>query len=314
MRQPPTELLSGVVCFSNNEPPSPQPKTMRPRSHSWYFLIFLSAACVRPPIPQPGQPITPAPLPTQMPVPSVASSWIFNYAPGALSYEVSRSAAIANQSDSGSHQEISTNATHELITLEPAGDTIRFTATVDTFSTTTQGMIGPAQLVQLPVQLSGSFVGDSLAISADSTTQKCNLVGSALSADLHNLLVHLPTQLTQGMRWRDSLEINACQGMIPMTVRLARSYVVSGEITYQANPILVVQRTDTIQAHGEGAQQQHRVTVDANGTGNAVYYMSPREGRVLRLGMAQDLDLLITTSGRTHRFKQSSKQDFNLVR
>jgi hypothetical protein len=116
------------------------------------------------------------------------------------------------------------------------------------------------------------------------------------------------------MRWRDSLEVNACQGMIPMTVQLARSYVVSGEMTYQATPILVVERTDTIQAHGEGAQQQHRVTVDASGTGNAVYYMSPREGRVLRLGMTQDLNLVITTSGMTHRFKQSSKQDFNLVR
>jgi hypothetical protein len=249
-----------------------------------------------------------------MPVPSVASSWIFNYAPGALSYQVFRSAAITNQSDSGSHQELSTNATHELITLEPAGDTIRFTATIDTFSTTTHGTIGPPQLVQLPVQLSGSFVGDSLAILTDSTTQKCNLVGSALSVDLHNLLVHLPTHLSQGMRWKDSLEVNACQGMIPMTVHMARSYVVSGEITYQNNPILVVQRTDTIQAHGEGAQQQHRVTVDANGTGNAVYYMSPREGRVLRLGMAQDLNLAITTSGTTHRFKQSSKQDFNFVR
>jgi hypothetical protein len=227
---------------------------------------------------------------------------------------VSRSAVIESQSDSASHQEISTNITHESLTLEPTGDTVRFTATVDTFATTSQGTIGPVQLAQLPVLLSGSFVGDSLAILADSTPEKCNLAGSALSADLHNLLVHLPTQLTQGSSWRDSLEVTTCQGMIPMTARIARAYLVSGGITFEGDPVLVIQRTDTIQAHGEGAQQQHRLTVDATGTGNALYYLSPKDGRVLRLTAGQDLILAITTSGMTHHFKQRLKQDFSLVR
>ena len=221
---------------------------------------------------------------------------------------------IESQSDSGSHREISTNATHESLTLVPAGDTIHFTALVDTFSTTTQGTIGPVQSVPLPVELSGSFVGDSLIIAVDSVAEKCNPVSSALSADLHNLLLRFPVQLSQGSSWRDSVELTTCQGMIPTTAHIARSYIVSGETAYQGEPVLLVQRKDSIHAHGEGAQQQHRVVLDASGTGNAIYFVSPRDGRVVRVNTEQDLDLAITTSGRINHFKQSSKQEFNFVR
>ena len=110
------------------------------------------------------------------------------------------------------------------------------------------------------------------------------------------------------------MELTGCQGMIPTTAHIARSYIVSGETVYQGEPVLVIQRTDSIHAHGEGAQQQHRVILDASGTGSALYYVSPRDGRVVRVNTGQDLDLSITASGKINRFKQSSKQEFNFVR
>lgn len=204
--------------------------------------------------------------------------------------------------------------THELVTLTAAGDTIHFIAVIDTSASTTQGTIGPVQPVQLPVQLSGSVVGDSLTISADSTTEKCNPVSSALSADLHNLLVAFPGQLSQASSWRDSLDMSTCQAMIPTTVHITRSYVVAGEITYQGLPAVVVQRRDSIHAHGEGAQQQHRVTLDADGAGSATYYLNPQNGFILRLNTEQNLDLAITTSGKIHHFRESSTQTFSSVR
>jgi hypothetical protein len=194
------------------------------------------------------------------------------------------------------------------------GDTIHFTALIDTSSSTTQGTIGPVQSVQLPIQLSGSAIGDSLTISADSATEKCNPVSSALSADLHNLLVGFPIQLSQASGWRDSLELSTCQAMIPTMVRISRAYVVAGETTYQGLPVVVVQRRDSIHAHGEGAQQQHRVTLDASGTGTAAYYLNPQNGFVLRLNAEQNLDLAITTSGKIHRFRQISTQSFSSIR
>ena len=284
---------------------------MHHRRNYLYFSVLITTGCVPSAV---QRPVQPAPLPSSPnPVPSAAGTWTINRSSGAISYRISRSAAIESQ-DSNPHREISTNTTHERITLDMAGDTIRFTAIMDTSSTSTQGTIGPVQPIQLPVQLSGLRIDDSLTISTDSTTERCNPVSSALSADLHNLLVGFPLQLSQGSGWRDSLDLSTCQGMIPTTVHIARSYIVSGETIYQGLPVVVVQRRDSIRAHGEGAQQQHRVTLDASGTGNATYYLNPQNGFILRLNTELNLDLAITTSGKIHRFRESSTQNFSSVR
>jgi len=236
-----------------------------------------------------------------------------------MHYQVLRSAAIEGQSDSSTtKREISTNITHEIISLIPTADSgIVLTAAVDSFSTTTQGLIGPVQPVQLPVQVTGVFNGDTLVISSDSSMSssgKCNLVSSALVADLHNLLTRFPTQLSQGLVWQDSVNTRGCQAAIPTNSRTIRSYVVSGAGIYEGRPVLLIQRSDTVQADGEGAQQQHPLKLNATGTGNAVYYLDPKDGRVIRLTTGQELSLTITTtSAKVHQFKQSSRQDFRLL-
>lgn len=255
----------------------------------------------------PAPPVPAPTLPTKGP-------WKFNYASGIAFYRIVRSAAIENQSAAGSQREVSTNATHELLTLQVAGDTIHFAAAVDTFSTTTQGLIGPVQEVQLPAELMGSLAGDSLILSADTLSNQCNPVRSAIATDVHNLIARFPAQLSVGTSWKDSVDSRGCQGTISTTSHTIRSFTVSGETEYQGSTVLLVQRTDVINAQGEGAQQQHRIILDANGTGNAVYYLNPRDGYVVRLIVGQDLNLTITASGQSNRFKQSSKQDFSLVR
>ena len=132
---------------------------MRPIVSCTYLFLVASTACSNARTPETGVPM---PLPPQ-PVPTLSTKgpWSFNYAPGTVAYWIVRSAAIESQSDPDAHKEIATNATHESLTLQVAGDTIHFTAAVDTFSTTTQGLIGPVQGVMLPGELTGSLVGDS---------------------------------------------------------------------------------------------------------------------------------------------------------
>lgn len=278
----------------------------------WIFLAWLLIGCsgarTSPPV---------APTPTLPPPPVVitpsASSWTFDYAPGTLRYQISRSAEIESRSDSANNREVSTNTTHELVTLAPADSGISFTAVVDTFSTTTQGLIGPVQPVQLPVRVEGLFADGKLVIRTDTSTGKCNTVSSALVSDLHNLLAGFPAQLSQGQVWQDSVSASGCQAAIPTTSRTIRSYTVSGEAIYEGRPILLVQRSDSIRGHGEGAQQQHRLTLDASGTGNAIYYLDTKEGRIVRLTAEQELNLTITTSVGARQFRQSSRQDFRLA-
>jgi hypothetical protein len=208
---------------------------------------------------------------------------------------------------------VSTNITHELITLTPADSGISLTAVVDTFTTTTQGLIGPVHPVQLPVQVEGVFADGKLAIKTDSSTGKCNPISSALISDLHNLLTGFPAQLSQGQAWQDSVSASGCQAAIPTTSRIIRSYVVSGEAIFESRSVLLIQRSDSIQGHGEGAQQQHRLTLDATGTGNAIYYLDTKDGHIVRLTTEQELNLTITTSVGPRQFKQSSRQDFRLA-
>ena len=278
---------------------------------AWMLLLYAMIGCASARTSPPGVPVE---LPTPPTVnPSPAGPWTFNHTPGSLRYQVSRSAAIESQSDSDRSREISTNSTRELITLTQAGDTgTRFIAEVDTFSSTTQGRIGPVQPIQLPIQVAGIFADSGLLITSDGN-DKCNPVASAIGSDLHNLLTQFPARLTQGLAWQDSVLTTGCQAAIPTTSRTLRSYIVSGEAVYEGQPVLIVLRTDTIQAQGEGAQQQHQLRLDAHGTGSTTYYLDTKGGRVVRLTAGQELILTITTSGKAHQFRQSSKQDFRLA-
>lgn len=275
----------------------------------WILLVYFVTGCGSA---RTSVPVTLPPPPVVNP--SSGSSWTFSYTLGALRYQVLRSAAIESQSDSGSNREISTNTTHELITLMSGGDSsITLTVAVDDFSSTTQGLIGPVQPIQLPAQIAGTFSDSGLTITSDGTSNKCSPVSSAVVSDLHNLLIRFPTRLSRGLVWQDSLSTAGCQAGIPTILHTTRSYVVSGEAVYEGRSILLVQRTDVIQASGEGAQQQHSLRLNANGTGNAIYYLDTRDGHVVRLTAAEELALTITTSGKTHRFKESLRQDFRFL-
>ena len=275
----------------------------------WLLPVYLVIAC--------STRTSPRVLPPPALPPTVATSpsavWTFNHTPGTAHYRISRSAAIETRPDSSSNREVTTNITYEVITLAPARDSgIDFTAAIDMFSTTTQGLIGPVQPIHVPVRLSGIFAGNNLTINIDST-DKCDPVNSALRSDLHSLLTQFPPRLSRGLFWQDSIVVSGCQAAIPTTSRTIRTYIVLGEAIYENQPVLLVQRADTIRGHGEGAQQQHRLTLDAEGTGNTVYYLDTKDGRIVRLTADQELNLTIGTSSKPYHFRQSSRQDFRLT-
>jgi hypothetical protein len=139
------------------------------------------------------------------------------------------------------------------------------------------------------------------------------MVSSMLAADLHDLLIPFPEQLSAGVTWRDSTEVQGCQAGIPTSAHTTRSYIVSGDTSYGGGSALAILRTDTTHARGEGGLQQHRVSIDAVGTGTALYYLDIATGRVIRLTVDQLLDLEVTASGRRSQFKQNSKQEFLIV-
>ena len=287
------------------------------RRRCWYLLSGFTMACggarSSPPGAPSPQPASSVPQPV-VPVAPTAGASSFKYASGTIRYRISRSAAIETTGpDSQTHREISTNITHELLTLEPADQAMNFTALIDTSATTTQGLIGSVQSIQLPIQISGSFSDSAFTINTEAAGSKCNAISSILVTDLHNLLVLFPERLSTGVSWRDSVNVQGCQAGIPTSAHTDRSYIVSGDASYEGHSVLVILRTDTTHAKGEGGLQQHRVSIDASGTGTALYYLDTATGRVVRLTVDQMLDLGVTASARRSQFKQNSKQEFQIV-
>jgi hypothetical protein len=209
---------------------------------------------------------------------------------------------------------VTTNFTHETLTVERVGDTIQFTMVADTFTTTTQNLVGPAQTSVVPIKIDGTMAHDTLRIADNTATAPCIPAQSAIMADVRNIVVPFPAALEQGMVWTDSLEVFGCQAGIQTAARSLRSFRVSGEVSYDGQPAVVIERADIVQAHGEGAQQQHRLILEASGTGTVLYYLSPASGQVLHASATQDLNLTVTASGKPQSFKQSLKQEFALTR
>lgn len=280
------------------------------------FSLVLMVGCSRPtrtgPVPQAPVPATSAPV-TGAQAPQ---SWSFNYQAGIISYQIVRNATIESVADSLSSVALdsSQNTAHEVLSLERIGDTIHFALAVDTFATTIPGRAGIPQPTKVPVQIQGWMTRDSLVVTPDSASVGCNPIKSAAESDLQTLVVRFPETLTPGMTWQDSVDITACQASIPTTVHISRLFRVKGEAPSVGSGIVVVERSDSIHAHGEGAQQQHRVVLDAVGDGTTVYHLSTSDGRLVHANGDQRLDITVVTSENAGHFRQSLKQEVVLIR
>ena len=275
------------------------------------LILLASAGCMTTRLPGPASP-SPA---TPQPVMRVSDTgpWTFSYVSDTLRLQISRTAAIESQTDSAAHREISTNDTHEVLALTVNSDTVRYTATVDSFSTASQGLIGNTQPANLPVQISGSI--DSMDTAVDSvTTPTCYPIQSNLETDVRNVLVSFPRQLTPGLTWRDSTIRVGCYGTIPLRVAVIRQFSVIGKTSFNDQAAITIQRVDSIIGQGAGRQQQHQLVIETRGTGAATYMLNPEVGRLLHLTTTQDLEFSIRASGRTNRFRETAKEEFNPVR
>lgn len=282
------------------------------RNTQWSILILLATAgCAGN---RPIRPASPSPS-TPQPSPEVSDKgpWAFAYSSDTVQLQVSRSAAVVSQTDSGTHREISTNNTHEVIALTVSADTVRYTATVDTFSTASQGLISISPPANLPVQISG--VVDSLTgINDSAVVETCSAIQSILETDVRNVLVKFPRQLTAGLTWRDSTVRIGCYGTIPMRATIVRQFSVVGKAAFNGQAAIAIQRADSITADGTGRQQQHQLVVAANGSGTASYFLGLEGGLPLHLTTTQELDFTIRASGRTSRLRETAKEDFSPVR
>lgn len=273
----------------------------------WISLVISASACAASRPSRPDAPDASRIVPT-----SAVGPWTFSHSSGSKAYRISRTASVQDITDSSVRREVVSNFTHEVLTFEPAGEEIGFRAVVDTFTSTTEGSVGPPQLVELPLQLSGAVTPTGIRIEYPANTV-CNAIRATVTTDLHNLITPFPVQLSKGARWRDSTAVTACQAGIPTTTTTSRIFTASGEVMHSGRSYILVQRADSIIAHGDGAYNQHRMLIEGAGVGSALYYLDIVSGEISRLTTSQSTQIRVTTSGRVHSFTQTANQDFLLV-
>lgn len=273
----------------------------------WLFVAVFTPACTASRS-APGAPGESRVIPT-----STVGPWNFSHSPGIRAYQISRTALVQGLVDSDVRREKVSNLTREVLTFEPVGERLVVRALVDTYTLKTEGVVGPAQPVQLPIQLSAAITPSGIRIEP-SANSACNAAEATIATDLHNLLAPYPPRFSKGAVWRDEIVVSGCQAGIPITTTTRRTFRVSGEVMYSGQPLILVQRTDSLSARGEGAYNQHRMVVEGRGVGTALYYLDIVAGEISWLTTSQDSQIRVTTSGRLHSFTQTTNQEFVRIR
>jgi hypothetical protein len=253
---------------------------------------------VTPPVPQPSAEEIPQALPQHR------GSWTFRYTFGAFGYHILRTAIIHNADSSADSVRVFTNTIRDSLIFEPSDQNTVIKAIV---------VRAPADQIRSldSTGISALLLGNVLTMDT-TIADSCTPAKSALAADVHNLVVPFPVLLTSGAAWKDSIELRGCQTGVPTLSQVSRSFMVTGDTTYQGSRVIIVTRADSLEMHGEGGLQQHRLALSAAGSGTAVYYLNPDSGQVVRLAVNQDTRFELTTVERRSHFQQTSTQEFVL--
>ena len=223
---------------------------------------------------------------------------------------------MIERSDSTGQRDSSTNVTHEIVKLVLAStDPASFSASAiaDTFSTTSQGRVGAPESVRTPIQVDGTLSASGLSVATPMGDTSCDPGASAVATDLYNLLPRIPAHMNSGLTWRDSTTVRGCQGGIPTTSQLIRSFAVSGEVVYRGQRAIQIELVDSLTAEGQGMQQQHQITLKTSGAGRATYFIEPTTGRVIHLETTHTLYIRISAGGHESPFLQTVRQEFDIA-
>lgn len=238
-----------------------------------------------------------------------AASWTLIPSSEVKRYVSTGTAALELQSDTGVNRvSLVTTTAFSLATFWETSLT-RIHGTLDSHSTRTDSQITPAeQSNDHPLSFSGrlingGFVLDSLDGHAPGAGDCRNQGLNSLTALRRNLIA-TPILLTSGMTWTDSSTVSGCSGSIPLQVTMVRTYSVIGETSREGNPVIVLDRADRIDASGEGAQGQHRVTITSQGSGSARLYLDRESGLLQSSEGKLQTQITVNASGRTQVFGQ----------
>lgn len=120
---------------------------------------------------------------------------------------------------------------------------------------------------------------------------ECENPGAAATYFVRDFLFRLPMELSVGMRWSDSTISFACRDGIPVTTRVASSYVVERITLENGRPVALITRTTTTSVEGASMMSWRTRRVHGTGTGNQLFTIDGTTGALIGLNGTSVLSL-----------------------
>lgn len=276
--------------------------------HLLVFLAFLTscrtAASRTEPEPVTGGDSSPPPSSAEL---SSHTSWTLQPDEQQHRYRSSTISSVMMDQPSAIPRDSTTLTTNFTVSIRRDSRGASYSVTVEGLSLTSASRLSPVVVSDFPspVLFTGRF--EKGQYSLDPPADCSNQVSSVISTIQRSLII-IPVQLRRSQSWTDSTSTAACSGPIPVTLTALRHYRVVGEIADGTHSGILLERVDKTSSFGEGSEGQHRIQLRTEGTGNTQFLIDPLTGTLLEATGVNTTLATVTTSGRSQRFSQTSRE------
>lgn len=255
-------------------------------------------------------------------VPSIRSGevWTIRSDPGPHIYTSISNIMLELSAGPETNRDSMAIASRYSLRFDRTDESVPATGQIDQFLIQTGGRIGSTTQPDLPLPFSGSVTKRQITLSpvnqpqTASSSMTCpNFWSTAISGVRRNVFL-VPSQMTRGMIWADTVSSMTCHGLTPVSLINSYSYQVIGEVDRQGSSAILIERTGATSSSGEGSDGQHRVTIDGKGTSLARFYLDKTTGTLLDAEDDQKTRVTITSSGRSQIFTQTVREITTLQR
>jgi len=288
-------------------------------SLSAIFIAGLATGCASanpsPSIPAPDREAPP----TAVDAPVVSGRYEWTISPGdqAGVYSSVTSMSVELDSPAGIVRDTLSSQIEFALSISRSAGAPRFHGSITSMSAQAGTTIGSsAQTPRLPFSFSGRIENGKLLLEPvsgepASVLTDCNNTTLAAVPAIGRVMVLPPLRLQRGASWTDSSTVSTCAGSVPVTLTVLRTYRILGE---GRSGTILVERNDRTLTTGDGAQDQHRVTIRSEGTGSARLELDSETGALIESQGEGTTTVDVTASGRTRRFTQRLKERITRLR
>jgi hypothetical protein len=251
--------------------------------------------------------------------------WTFNFRNQAHTYySTSQTTFDSDPSDSASSKDTVSITTQFTVTINRLKKPINIFGHIDSILLNPGAKIGTdSQKLSMPIYFSGIINSGQLVLnvttkSSTSAVQiesnSCDSPASSLLGEIRGGIGLLPPQLQPSSSWTDTISTVTCSGSkVLSSLEIIRFYQVIGERTISSTATLLIKRTEQIHLMGKGAQDQHQIKLEGEGTSSSEITLDLATGTTLLTAIYQQLRLTVISSGQRKHFTQKVKQQITLL-